>query len=408
MKYDLVFEGGGAKGFVFVGALEELYRRDHTHGRLLGTSAGAIAAVLIAAGYTPEKMLDALNEKEDGHSVFNGFMGEPEPFTKAEIRQSATRAVLTGIDLKFVPGFLEGPLDDALAKWLADNPRSRHFVSFVERGGWYSAERFVTWLQAKLDVDPSTGKPRAWSALTLKQFFEVTRTELSVVGADTSGGRLLVLNHRTAPDCPVVWAVRMSMSIPLLWDEVVWQAGWGAYLGTPMAGHTIVDGGTLSNFPIELFISDEPHVVKLMGPRQQDAVLGLLIDETLPVPAPKGLLVDVNIDPKELKTVRRLKALVDTMTGAHDKMVIEEYADLVVHLPAGGYGTTEFDMSDARRNALVVAGREAMRTYLDAHPVKASARGARAKAAPAARLNRTAADRIATRVLRVAPRRGSR
>src|SRR5512147_3145707 len=153
----------------------------------------------------------------------------------------------------------------------------------------------------------------------------------------------------------------MSMSIPLLWDEVVWQAGWGAYLGTPMTGHTIVDGGTLSNFPIELFISDEPHVVKLMGPRQQDAVLGLLIDETLPVPAPKGLLVDVDIDPKELKTVRRLKALVDTMTGAHDKMVIEEYADLVVHLPAGGYGTTEFDMSEGRRNALVAAGREAMR-----------------------------------------------
>lgn len=32
--------------------------------------------------------------------------------------------------------------------------------------------------------------------------------------------RLLVLNHRTAPDCPVVYAVRMSMSIPLVWDEV--------------------------------------------------------------------------------------------------------------------------------------------------------------------------------------------
>jgi hypothetical protein len=34
------------------------------------------------------------------------------------------------------------------------------------------------------------------------------------------------------------------------------------------------------------------------------------------------------------------------MTTAHDKMVIEEFADLVVKLPAGGYGTTEFDMSD--------------------------------------------------------------
>ena len=43
---DLVFEGGGAKGMVFVGALEELFGGDrYTFGRLLGTSAGAITAV---------------------------------------------------------------------------------------------------------------------------------------------------------------------------------------------------------------------------------------------------------------------------------------------------------------------------------------------------------------------------
>ena len=41
------------------------------------------------------------------------------------------------------------------------------------------------------------------------------------------------------------------------------------------------------------------------------------------------------------------------MTGAHDKMVIEEFEHLVVRLPAAGYGTTEFDMSDERRKALL-------------------------------------------------------
>ena len=39
MEYDLVFEGGGAKGMVFVGAMQEFEVRSHTHGRLLGTSA---------------------------------------------------------------------------------------------------------------------------------------------------------------------------------------------------------------------------------------------------------------------------------------------------------------------------------------------------------------------------------
>jgi predicted acylesterase/phospholipase RssA len=415
MKYDLVFEGGGAKGMVFVGALEELFSRGHSAGRLLGTSAGAIAAALLAAGYGPAGMLKALNEKENGQSVFAGFMGLPEPFAEKEIKEGATRQVFTNIDLKFVPGFLEGPLDDALARWLAGHPRSRHFVAFVERGGWFSAARFIRWLQDKLDVDPDTQLKRAYSRMTMKEFFEATRVELSVVAADTTDSRLLVLNRRTAPDCPVVWAVRMSMSIPLVWDEVVWKKEWGNYLGQPVAGHVVVDGGMLSNFPIELFISDEAPVTRLMGPKQDNPVLGLLIDETLAVPVKRGILVDVNIKPGELRTVQRIKRLVNTMTGAHDKMVIEEYEHLVVRLPAGGYGTTEFDMSDQRRESLVAAGRRAMKAYLDAQPapravtpMRAKAKSAKpaprgAKGAKSVKPAATAADRIAKRLLRRKP-----
>jgi predicted acylesterase/phospholipase RssA len=182
-----------------------------------------------------------------------------------------------------------------------------------------------------------------------------------------------------------------------------------------MAGHVIVDGGMLSNFPIELFISDEAPVTKLMGPKQDNPVLGLLIDESLAVPARKGILVDINIKPGELKTVQRIKRLIDTMTGAHDKMVIEEYEHLVVRLPAKGYGTTEFDMSDERRNVLVAAGRAAMKLYLDTHPARkamrprgAQAKGAKgvargAKGAKGVKSVKTAADRIAGRMLRRKP-----
>jgi predicted acylesterase/phospholipase RssA len=64
MQYDLVFEGGGAKGMSFVGALQELEARDHTHGRLLGTPAGAITATFTAAGYGTQEVLEALTEKD--------------------------------------------------------------------------------------------------------------------------------------------------------------------------------------------------------------------------------------------------------------------------------------------------------------------------------------------------------
>ena len=44
VKYDSVFEGGGAKGMIFVGACEEFFGRGTSFNRLLGTSAGAMAA----------------------------------------------------------------------------------------------------------------------------------------------------------------------------------------------------------------------------------------------------------------------------------------------------------------------------------------------------------------------------
>ena len=90
MKYDLVFEGGGAKGMVFVGALKVFEAEGHTHGRLLGTSAGAITAALLAAGYSTQEMMDALEEERDGRPVFTEFMGVPAPFDEEAVRNSAT------------------------------------------------------------------------------------------------------------------------------------------------------------------------------------------------------------------------------------------------------------------------------------------------------------------------------
>jgi NTE family protein len=398
MKYDLVFEGGGAKGIILVGACDEFFKRGHTFDRLLGTSAGAITATLLATGYTPDEMLEALTEKEQGKSVFVGFLGPPLPFTHEEIESGSFRQFLAAVDFSFIPNLLENRLDDMLAQGLARNETFRHVLALIERGGWFAADRFLSWLRAKLDSGSWRGAPRRFSGMTLAQLFAATGVEHSVVAADTTDARLLVLNHCTAPDCPVVWATRMSMSIPLVWDEVLWQPGWGKYLGRDLAGHAIVDGGLLSNFPIELFISSEPQVVKLMGPKKDSPILGMLIDERLPVPAPRsrGVVVSVSIKPGDLATVHRLQRLVDTATTAHDKMVIDEYASFVVHLPAAGYGTTEFDMSDERREALVDAGRTAMAAYLD-EQVAAAPPSRGVKRAPARA--EKAADRIATSLL---------
>ncbi len=366
MKYDLVFEGGGAKGMVFVGALQAFESLGHTPGRLLGTSAGAITAALLAAGYRSAEMLEAMAEKKDGRPVFAGFLGIPAAFDKTAIQASGTRAFLRRMNLPWLPDRIENELDDRLVEWLASQPHLRCAFSFLERGGWYSADSFLDWLCRRLDSGAWQGGPRRFSQMTLAQFYAATQADLSLVASDTSAAAMLVLNHQTAPDLPLAWAVRMSMSVPLLWQDVVWQDGWGTYRGRVMAGHEIVDGGLLSNFPIELFVSSDEAVTNVMGPKKSEHVIGMLIDESIPVPgAGKAPRPADELSIGDLRTVQRLSNLINTTLSARDKWVIDAFENLVVRLPAQGYGTTEFNMTEERQALLVNAGRAAMQTYFE-------------------------------------------
>jgi len=59
----LVLKGGGAKGLALVGALKEL-EKYFTFDTFAGTSAGAIAATLLGAGYKPGELEDIFKKKD--------------------------------------------------------------------------------------------------------------------------------------------------------------------------------------------------------------------------------------------------------------------------------------------------------------------------------------------------------
>ena len=69
MEFDLVLEGGGAKGLAFVGAMEVFERAGYTFDRVVGTSAGAIMASFLAAGYSADEMKAAMLEQVEGRPV---------------------------------------------------------------------------------------------------------------------------------------------------------------------------------------------------------------------------------------------------------------------------------------------------------------------------------------------------
>src|SRR5699024_4300142 len=62
MKIDGVFSGGGVKAYSFIGALHSIEKRKLTIERVAGTSAGAIIASFLAAGYRVGEIKEMLNE----------------------------------------------------------------------------------------------------------------------------------------------------------------------------------------------------------------------------------------------------------------------------------------------------------------------------------------------------------
>jgi hypothetical protein len=138
-----------------------------------------------------------------------------------------------------------------------------------------------------------------------------------------------------------------------------------------------------------------------MGEKKVDQwnVLGLLIDETMEVPGappPQEEKEAVASGLSSLRTVTRVKNLINTVTQAHDKSVIEAFERFVVRLPARTYGTVEFGMSAARREALVKAGQAATVAYFNRQEALAAA-------GPSFAINASdlepAADRIAEKML---------
>jgi NTE family protein len=363
-EYDMVFEGGGAKGSVFAGALKEFYAHGLKPRRLVGTSAGAITATFLAAHYTPDEMLEAVNERdEDKRPRFASFMDRPVlgDFTPEQLTNSVTFQVFRAVHFPFLPNWEW--LDRKILNALLHAPHYCQLFSFVECGGLFAGTAFVSWLEEKLEAK------KIPKDITLGEFAAVAKHDLSLIASDTTGADMLVLNSRTAPDCPLKWAVRMSMSIPFVWREVVWQKEWGKYRGQEIAGHVIVDGGALSNFPIRLIAvepEDDGFVREVMGEETVAAHagnLGLLIDETKEVAGQPSKHTGRKF---ELHTVKRVSHLVDTLTQARDNEDIRECErrNEVCRLPAMGYGTTEFNMTTARLEALVEAGRQAMIKHL--------------------------------------------
>lgn len=355
--YDLVFEGGGAKGMAFAGALEVFSKAGHTHRRIVGTSAGAITAMLTGAGYTPDDLTTECTKTDPatGKPVFATFMDAPVDgdFSAEMVENCETLTLLRAAGFA-LPGL--ALMEKEIIKALLHVELYRELFSFNECGGFYAGDAALTWIRQRL-----VAKGMA-AGITWAEFAKATGNDVSVVTTNTTAKEMTVLNARTAPDCPVAESVRMSMSIPFVWREMIWQTGWGKYMGRDLTGNIFVDGGVLSNFPLRLVTDASADVVAIMGKTDPNGAgtLGLYLDGKTPVP---GAEVSDTVRPR-LRLADRVTNLIDTLTDSSDLAVMRDYASSICRLPVGGYGTTEFRMSPERQQLLINSGRVAMQAYL--------------------------------------------
>ena len=308
LQTDLVLEGGGVKGAGLAGAVHRL-AQDYTFHRVAGTSAGAIVAAFVAAGL--QDRLDELTVTTD----LAGFLDEG--------RASRLLGRLgNALDLVFHEGIYRG---QALRDWIGQTLASEGVHTFGDLRLPGTTRRTPTELRYRLVVivsDISRGRMLRlpWDAETL-------------LGVDPD--RLCVAD-----------AVRASASIPGFFRP--WHLPVDAALAHGHAELVLTDGGMLSNFPVDLFDDEADH-----------PTFGVKLSARQPLGEQPWFETG---DPLHLG-----KALVETMTNAHDQRYVdqESVASRTVFVDTTGVKATDFTISPETKMGLFDSGLRAAGRFLD-------------------------------------------
>ncbi|CAH1252423.1 PNPLA6 [Branchiostoma lanceolatum] len=203
---NIVLEGGGAKGIAYIGSCKVLEDAGIMPQikRFAGTSAGAITAALLAIGMTSQELLEELSAQN----------------------------------------LLDVVLDTSWTKtsWIPGMKKLGQVWDVFQNKGACPGNKFLEWFGDILDRNLKKRGLPLDRDVTFDQIYNVLGKELCIVAYNMNYNRESFLHVKTTPVMRVREAVRMSMSIP-----VVFQPYTLANL------FTYIDGGLAANFPLYAF-----------------------------------------------------------------------------------------------------------------------------------------------------------
>jgi NTE family protein len=337
LRADLALEGGGVKGIGLAGAVLALDEAGYSFARVAGTSAGAIAACLIAS------------------------------ISKAGKPMTALRTYLDQLDFaKFMP---EGKIHQFFDRQGGVAQKAADVAILTHRIGLYPGTYLAQWLQPILEElgvrtfadlkiaqsdDPGMSLPPNRRYRLVVHVSDITRRELVQLPWDYAYYGL------PADAQEVVGAVRASMSIPFFFEPVTIQAN-EASIDVAMPDGSVVqqhyeagtvtwtDGGMLRNFPIDAFdrVDGQPARWPTIGIKL--SLLQARFDAT------EACATAVSV---------AIRAL-DTMMNEWDRYNVEETtAARTIFVDNAGLNATQFDLGPDQQNELFINGVRAATRFI--------------------------------------------
>ncbi|HZA18754.1 MAG TPA: patatin-like phospholipase family protein [Pseudonocardiaceae bacterium] len=313
-KADLVLAGGGVKGIGHAGAVAKLCEAGYEFPRIAGTSAGAIVGAMVAAGMTSSRIREVIKGLD---------------WQRFRDRTLLDRIPLFGpaASVLFEYGYFEGSY---VREWLGNELAALNVTTFADL-------RCKDWQGGDRDDDQAY--------------------QLVVMAADITRGELIRLpwdyhQYGLNPDEQlVVDAVRASISIPLFFEPVTLQHANGQ-------SSTLVDGGIISNYPIDVFDRTDGH-----QPRWPTFGVTLLPR----LPAANIQLFPLLGGLRRRGLPRFLESLVTTMAVGRDQGYLAKpwVQARTIEVDTTRVGIVEFDVDDADEDALYENGRRETAAFLD-------------------------------------------
>jgi len=336
---DLALEGGGVKGIAIVGAVSALSEAGYRFARVAGTSAGAIAATLIASISKAGKPMSSLKGYLDS-LAFANFMpeGKIHHFLDHHLGKAGGEMADAEILCHRMGLYPGGYLAEWLAPILHDDLGVHTFAD----------------LKIEPADDPGMSLPEARRYRLVVHTSDVTRGELVQLPWDYN----YYGHDRDAGD--VVSAVRASMSIPFFFEPVTFDAlaadvdipePGGGVIRTHYAAGTVtwVDGGMLRNFPIDAF-------ARIDGAPPRWPTIGIKLSS-----------LQTAFGPTEAATTtyRLARACLGTMMNEWDAYNVEQStAARTIFVDNAGLAATDFDLTPAQQDQLFLNGVDAATAFV--------------------------------------------